>query len=90
MSFAKLLPLCLALVGCGGRDDIDTVDDLCTRLDDCNYLQISRDACVANRRTCVQRLTESQRDDWVDLMDSCLRRDSCELFGPCWANVPWC
>jgi len=82
----------MTVVACGGGDPVDdTVADLCTRLDDCNYLEgISVQECIDNRTTCVGTLNESQREDWVVLMEDCLQLQSCPVYGECWLDVPWC
>jgi len=82
----------LWLTGCGGDPTADTVADLCTRLDDCNLLPdgVSVPDCIDNRAACVEDLSSSQGDDWLELMDSCMDLQSCSLFKDCWLNVPWC
>lgn len=91
-AIASLVLVSILAAGCGGGDPVaDTISDLCTRLDDCNFLDgISVQECIDNRTTCVDTLNSSQQDDWVVLMEDCLELQSCPLFGECWLNVPWC
>jgi hypothetical protein len=78
--------------GCGEGDEVtNTVADMCTRLDDCNFLEgISVQECIDNRTNCVDVLNDSQLNDWTVMMEDCLQLQSCSLYGDCWLDVPWC
>jgi hypothetical protein len=95
MTTIQRLIVCVTLFGAGalsGCSQPAPVEDLCQRLDSCNALAAgySVQDCVDNRNSCVDDLTSSERNDWEDLMGSCLERDSCSLFIECYLQVPWC
>lgn len=87
----NIVLIAFALGGCpSGDGPSNTVEDLCYRADECNYLNTSVEECISDRQFCLDQLPESYQADWADMIQECLDRQSCDLAFDCYLQVPWC
>lgn len=68
-----------------------TAKKLCDRFDECDQLEsgYTAEECEEDVQSCVDRLSDSDQDDWEGLIDACLDLN-CERFNACYWEVPWC
>ncbi|HEX8824093.1 MAG TPA: hypothetical protein VF794_29505 [Archangium sp.] len=86
---ALVLTCSIALSGCFGAA---TEEQLCERADECNFLPAgtSVDECTDQYTKCTEALTSSERADWENGTEACLKMQSCTNFSNCYDAVPGC
>jgi len=81
---------CCGLVvgGCAGSVE----SQLCERADECNALEagVSVDECTDRTLRCTDDLTSSERADWENATEDCLKLQACTNFVNCYNDVPNC
>lgn len=75
------------LLSCGGdgNSSSSVAERGCERDDECNFLEpgVSVSECIEQIETLLDSLTQSQRNDFVRIVNECLEFETCAAYNAC-------